>query len=144
MNAQVAGNPAEMYELDDQRRRFLETVDVELSASTTHGGGRVRLGRSAKLIGSAAAVLASLATAGTVVMATPTAANAGTCGSPDPRPANQQYACGEGEWFYTFLYKYQEGTLVGRACYVFDLSTFFVGCSQAGHPGHVTVCGRDV
>jgi hypothetical protein len=144
VHTQVAGNSTGTHESDHQRRKFLETIDAELSASTTHGRGRARLGRSTKLIGSATAALASLATAGTVIMATPTAASAGTCGSPDPRPANQSYACGEGEWFYTYLYKYQEGTLVGRACYVFDLVTFFVGCSQTAHPGHVTVCGRDV
>jgi hypothetical protein len=101
-----------------------------------------RLGHSIKLIGSAAAVLATLATAGALVMATPTAANAGSCGSPDPKPYDQVYVCGVGEWHYNYLYSYPNGTNVGTACYVFDLWTFFVGCSITGHPGQVTRCGR--
>jgi hypothetical protein len=148
MKAQVsaADTSAEGYALDDQRQMFLEAIDTEQPASTTPGGGARarRLGFSVKLIGSAAAVLATFATAGAVVMSTPTAANAGGCGNPDPRPADQRYACGEGEWFYKYLYKYQNGTNVGQACYVFDLSTFFVGCSYYGHPGPVTRCGRDI
>jgi hypothetical protein len=146
MHTQVAGNSTAAYESDDLRRKFLETINAEMPTSTTSTGGAPirRFGRSVKLIGSAAAALATLATAGTVVMAAPTAANAGTCGNPDPRPVSQAYVCGVGEWHYNYLYKYTNGQNFGTACYVFQLWTFFVGCSITGGGGYVTRCGRDV
>jgi hypothetical protein len=109
----------------DQRQAILEDVKMDLSGAARGGSFR----RSA-LARRAGIFLSTMALATTTLVVGATAAQAGSCGSPDPKPHSQTYVCGSRHFTYVYNGKFQvtgNGTSKPYWCYNFMVTGISVG-----------------